>query len=144
MKKILVVYYSKTGNTKKVAEKIFKILKADIDEIVVKGKHMLFQKKFEMNYKKNPSNYDLVIVSTPVWAFNLVPAVKKYLIENKNKIKKIAFFCTHAGIPGKTLSKMGKLSKEPIAVLDIKFTRFKQKVDPSYETKIKDFCEKIK
>ena len=144
MKKILIVYYSKTGNTKKVAEKISKILKADIDEIVAEGKHMPFQQKFKISYKKNPSDYDLVIVSTPVWAFNITPAVKKYLIENKNKIKKIAFFCTHSGMPRHVLFKMGKLSKEPIAVLDIKFNKFKQKVDSSYETKIKDFCEKIK
>ncbi len=144
MKKILVVYYSLTGNTKKVAEEISKNLNVDSDRVVVKGKHMPFQKKFEMSYQKDPSNYDLIIVGTPVWAFGPVPAVKKYLVENKKKIKKIAFFCTHAGIIGKTLPKMEESSKEPIAKLDIKFSRFRNIVEDSYEDKIKKFCEGLK
>lgn len=144
MKKILVTYYSNTGNTKKIAEEISKNLNADIDRIVVKGKHMPFQKKFEMEYKKNPANYDLIIVGTPVWAFGPSPCIKKYLTENKNKIKKIALFCTHAGIIGKTLPKMKEVSKEPIATLDIKFSKFRNIVEDSYENKVKEFCERLK
>jgi flavodoxin len=142
MKKILVVYYSKTGNTKKIAEKIAKLLNADLDEIVVKGNHMPFQKKFEMTYKKNPSDYDLVAVGTPVWSFGPPPALKRYLI--KNKIKKVAFFCTYNGILGLTFKQMEKLSKKPLATLKIIFNRFNKKEEKDWKNKLEKFCEELR
>ena len=139
MKKILVVYYSKTGNTKKIAEKISKLLNADIDEIIVKEKQISPRENFKMNYKKNPSDYDLIIIGTPVWGLRPVPAIKRYLTENENKIKKIAFFCTCGAIQGFTFSQMKKLSKNPIATLKIK----QKKINLS-DKKIKEFCERLK
>lgn len=138
MKKILVVYYSMTGNTRKVAKKIAKMLKADVDEIVVVGKHKMFTEA-NITYKKDPEKYDLVIVGTPVWAWTLTPAVKKYLEENKGKIKNIAFFYTYTGFAIFILNAMKKLSKKPLAKLGITERRL-----DSCEKKIKQFCEKIK
>jgi len=151
MRKILVSYYSKTGNTKKVAEKISSILNADIDEITdrknkkgLKGilreiKNLIFGKT-EINYKKDPKTYDLVIIGTPIWAWTLVPAVKKYL--EKNKLKEVAFFCTYGGHVGgtkKTFRDMEKLSNKPINVLGLTAEDIK-----SPEDKINKFCNELK
>ena len=150
IKKILIAYYSKTGNTKKVAEKISKILNADIDDIIDKtnregikgwvlgGRDAMKEKETEIEYKKDPSKYNVVIIGTPVWAFTLTPAVRTYLKDNK-KIKKVAFFCTNGGVPGKTFSEMENLCKKPIVTLSIK----ENELDSS-EIKIKEFCNKIK
>jgi flavodoxin len=150
MKKILVVYYSKTGNTKNVAEKISKFLKTDIEQIIDKtdrsgikgwlmgGRDAMKKKDTKIIFKKNPSKYDLVIIGTPTWAWTVTPAVRTYLRKNK-KIKKVAFFGTNGGTPGKTFSQMEKLSKKPIAVLSIN-----EKNITSSDINIKNFCDKLK
>jgi len=149
MTKTLIAYYSRTGNTKKVGEKISKMLNADIDEIIDKtsrdgikgwligGRDAMREKETKIKYKKNPSKYDLVIIGTPVWAFTLTPAIRAYL--GANKMKRVAFFCTHGGSPGKTLAEMENLSKKPIAILSIK-----DKEINSSDIQIKNFCKIIK
>ncbi len=148
-KKILVVYYSKTGNTKKVGRKISELLKADTDEIIDKtdrsgikgwifgGRDAMKEKDTEIKFKKNPLNYDLVLIGTPIWAFTLTPAIRRYLKDNK--FKKVAFFYTHGGAPGKTFAEMEKLSKKPIATLEVHERELN-----SSDSKIKLFCDKLK
>jgi flavodoxin len=150
--KILIVYYSKTGNTKKIAKEIAKNLNADLDEIKdlqyqgwnVLGK-VMFKKETKIKYKKNPLKYDLVIVGTPVWAWNITPPVRTYLNKNKSKIKKVAFFCTYGGNSGKTFESMEKLSKKPLAILKLKFKQFqKREINSGDMKEIKKFCKKVK
>jgi flavodoxin len=103
--KSLVVFYSRTGTTKKVAEAISKKLNADIEEIVdlksrkgilgfFSGGKDAFKKELTKIKKteKNPADYDLVLIGSPIWAGTMVPAVRTYL--NDAKIKKAAFFAT--------------------------------------------------
>ena len=47
--------------------------------------------------KKDPAKYDLVIVGTPIWAWNVSSPVRTYLTENKGRFRKVAFFCTMGG-----------------------------------------------
>ena len=47
--------------------------------------------------KKHPADFDLVFVGTPVWAWNLVPAVRSYFSTVDLKGKPIALFCTMGG-----------------------------------------------
>ncbi len=149
--KTLVVYYSKTGNTRRIAEKIANILKADSDEITDRkkrtgiigfmggGRDAMKGNLTEISCKKNPENYDLIIAGTPIWASTLTPAVRTYLHSNRDKINKIAFFCTGGGQVGKTFRDMEKLSKRPLAALSIN-----DKSIDSSDDKIKSFCERLK
>jgi len=158
--KLLVVFYSRTGNTRKVAIEIMKNLKAEIDEIIDKtnrsgaegwifgGGDATLKKSTQIDYKKDPKKYDLVIIGTPIWAFTLTPAVRTYLIENKVRFNKLAFFSTSAGAGIKrTFKEMGKLSKKPLMTLAIKSKAWSVTLhldkDNNLE-KIKDFCNKIK
>jgi flavodoxin len=106
--KSLVVYYSRTGKTRIVAEQIAKKLNADIEEIVdLKNRRGIIgylsggkdaMKKTLTKIKKsvkNPLGYDLVVIGTPIWASKMVPAVRTYL--KNSKIKKAAFFYTAGG-----------------------------------------------
>ncbi|HWS48845.1 MAG TPA: hypothetical protein VN174_02255 [Candidatus Methanoperedens sp.] len=107
--KTLVVFYSRTGNTKKMGQLIAKKLDADLDEIIDNknrkgilgfifgGRDALREYLTDISFSKNPSNYDLVIVGTPVWAGSSTPAFRTYLTENKNIIKKAAVFVTSGG-----------------------------------------------
>ena len=79
--KSLVIYYSRTGNTKFVAEEITAELGAYIEEIVdLKSREgrpgwLSATRDGTGNRQTNiaetkryPTNYDLIVVGTPVWA----------------------------------------------------------------------------
>ena len=64
--KSLVIYYSKTGNTEKVARAIAKGLEADLKRV---------------EEVHDVSGYDLICVGTPVYGFAPAKPVKKFLEE---------------------------------------------------------------
>lgn len=149
--KTLVVYFSRTGNTKKVGEEIARILKADVDEIkdekdrrgifgyLKAGKDAMGKKLTKISYKKKPENYQRVIIGTPIWGWRMCPAIRTYLWENKDKIKKADYFCTQGGNGGdKTLEEMegilGKGRKLILLEKEVKSGEFKKKVE--------EFCSK--
>jgi flavodoxin len=132
--KALVVYYSRTGNTKKTGEDIAKALKADSEEIIdKKGRKgpLGFMSAGRDATKKNlttigpvhkdPAKYDLVIIGTPIWGSNLSCATRTYISQNKSKFKKVAFFCTAGGgLNGSAFKDMEELSgKSPKATLEL-------------------------
>lgn len=155
--KTLVVFYSRTGNTKIVADKISKILNADIEEIIDKknrkgilgwlrsGRDSTLKKTAEIEFWKNPIDYDLVIIGTPIWAFSMAPAIRTYLSENK--FNKIAFFSTSGGSEGEKIFKeMEKISEEPIATLSLLTKNWPAEIDLEKEEnseKIEEFCNKV-
>lgn len=106
--KSLVVFYSRTGTTKKVAIEIAHKLGAELEEIIdlkdrkgaigwlSGGKDAFKKNPTEIKkIEKNPKDYDLVVVGTPVWASTMAPAIRVYL--STAKIKKAAFFVTMGG-----------------------------------------------
>lgn len=156
-KKILVVYYSRSGNTEVVAEQISGILGADIEKIIDKKEKSgflffisatldsLFKKTPKIdNIKNDPSKYDLVVVGTPVWFYTMTPTVRTYLTDNKDKFKKVAFFTiADATKPEKPVKKMEKVIGKKCAG----FTGFDkhQIVDKKiYNKKLTEFIDKIK
>ena len=83
-KKVLVVYYSYSGNTRKLGRAIAEALGADAEEIVdLKQKHgpaLFLVGGFKAFLKRttkiasathDPRAYDLVIVGSPVYAGNM-------------------------------------------------------------------------
>ena len=125
--KTLVVFYSRSRTTKRVAQEVAKALNADIDELIDKksrkgilgflraGYDATRGKTTEIEFEKDPYDYDLVIVGTPIWNGRVTPAIRTYLLWNREKIKNAAFFSTCAGRPGKCLEQMEELwGKKPI------------------------------
>ena len=107
--KALVVYYSRTGNTKRVAEMIAGALKADLEELVDKrgregflgylrsGRDAIRDKTTELkSLQHQPGDYDLIFGGTPVWASRPAPAVRAFLESQDLSGKKAALFCTMA------------------------------------------------
>lgn len=108
----LVVYYSRTDITKKLAEEIAGRLNADIEEITstVKydgkigyaraGKDAMTVKIIEIgDLKYNPSNYDVVYLGVPVWAGKAANPLISYIKQNEGKFNNVKFFVT-AGSSG--------------------------------------------
>ncbi|MFW9948004.1 MAG: flavodoxin family protein [Candidatus Odinarchaeota archaeon] len=112
MKRILVVYYSLTGNTKFIAEHISNALNADIEEVKpIKelnpesgSKYFWGGMKAKMKTKPklndlihNPLEYDLIIIGTPVWAWTLSPPIRSYCSEFELKDKNVALWTCSGG-----------------------------------------------
>ncbi|HSW60620.1 MAG TPA: hypothetical protein VLJ60_07455 [bacterium] len=108
--KVLVVYYSRTGTTEKIGGLIASAVKADVEKLVDKkdrsgvwgylvgGKDAGFDNETELGeLKYDPGDYDLIIIGTPIWAWNMAPAVRTYITKNKDKMKNVVFFTTSGG-----------------------------------------------
>jgi len=95
----------------------------------------------EISYKKtNFNKYKIIAIGTPIWAWNITPAIRTFLKQNKLK-NKLAFFCTMGGSGYKTAFKeMQKLSKKPFGTLALKSIEMKSK----YKIKSKHFVELLK
>lgn len=151
MEKILVIYYSRHGHTRIVGKKIAKTLKVNIEEIIdLKDRSKIIswaESSFDDQIRKptkikkpinQSSDYDLVIVGTPIWD-GVTPAVKAYL--SQNKFNKIAFFSTFGASEEDAFEVMAKLSKtEPIATLGLQDRQIILKEDDNL---IKKFCKEI-
>jgi flavodoxin len=145
--KILVVSYSRTGTTARLGEKIAQKLVAKTDAVIDEtdrngirgwlggGKDALFEKPTVVKFEKDPKEYDLVIIGTPVWVGTMTPAIRKYILENE--FAKVAFFATFAGNISKTFKEMEKLCKKPIAVLGVKDKDLESEL--AFE-QIEEFC----
>jgi menaquinone-dependent protoporphyrinogen IX oxidase len=105
--KILVVYYSWWGTTRKIAKALAETLSCDLEEIVEPRKRAWFlgyaRSVIEARQKRpsvimpahgDVSSYDLVVVGTPVWAWSVSSPVRAYLMANKDRLPAVAFFCT--------------------------------------------------
>jgi len=143
--KSLVAYYSRTGNTKTVAEAVANSLNADVEPISSdterKGMgRLVMQALFKVQARigqttKDPSLYDVVVVGTPVWAHTLSSPVRTYLAKNKSKFKSVAFFCTYGGSGSERALKnmesfCGKTAVGTLAVVekDVKSGEYMEKV----------------
>ena len=110
-KKYLVAYFSLSGNTKSVAEKIADCKNADLFEIKPVEEYptdyttVVNIAKKEKNNDYQPdlvdygdvSDYDVIFIGTPVWWYTMAQVVKAYVLHNDFSGKIIVPFCTHGG-----------------------------------------------
>jgi len=108
--KTLVVYYSRSGNTRKIAEELASVLKADVQELkdgksrngpigfLMAGREAMKKTPVELQpLAHDPAAYDAVVVGTPVWASTVCSPVRTFLEQNRSSLKKVAWFCTSGG-----------------------------------------------
>lgn len=111
-KKILIVYYSHSGNTREIANQIKEFSNGDIFEIQTVDEYpseyrvLTEQAKKEINadYKpalksklENVADYDVVFVGSPSWWSTIAPPVATFLTEHDLSNKIIIPFVTHGG-----------------------------------------------
>ena len=120
----LVVYFSYTGNTRMIANKIKEKINCDILEIktvipyssdydtVVNDEqngeasnHLPEIQEINVDLNK----YDEIILGTPVWWYRSAPAIRTFLTKNNLKGKTIKPFATNAGWLGRTFKEIEKL-----------------------------------
>jgi flavodoxin len=110
--KVLIVYYTYSGNTRKVAHEIHRMIGGDIVEIQPLAPYpdsydaVVEQAKRELHTRYRPelkarigdvSSYDTVFVGSPNWWHTIAPPVFTFLAEEDLSGKTIIPFITHGG-----------------------------------------------
>lgn len=154
-KKALVVFYSRSGNTRKAAGLISSALQCTKEEIIdTDGRegvfgfirsiyHTAIKQKAEIKPLSNdPSDYGMVVIGTPVWGGAPSAAVRTYLSQNAGRFKNVAFFCTAGGPNDAVFREMSSIcGKDPAAVLLL--TADELNKEPGLE-KIRRFADAVK
>lgn len=108
--KALIVYYSLTGTTRKLANRLADVLGCEVVNLPMFGSYKLDEGK----------KYDVVIVGTPIWLYAPGFPVSRFLSSNKDRLPAVAFFCTYQTTIGKSFEKMGrKCGKNPLGTLKL-------------------------
>ncbi len=134
--RILIAYYSRTGNTKAVAEEMAEDLggahllsiadsanrsgwrghlRCVLEAIVGHAAKLL-------PIELNPADYDLVVVGSPVWAAAVSSPARAFLRDYGTAMRRVAFFvtCDASAPPDRAFRQMRKLcGKAPVASLAI-------------------------
>jgi flavodoxin len=143
-KKMLVVFFSRGGVTRKVGEAIARSLGCPIEEILPQGRFASNQKVAQIQPpKRDPGQFDLIVVGTPVWGNAPTPPVRAYLKRFEGRLPKLAFFCTFGLFGGKgTMAKLEKLAaKSPVAT----FAAWRASTRrSSFPARLKEFTDKIR
>ena len=145
------------GNVRYVAEKVAKELGADLIELkpvkaypdkgamqfIWGGSAVTFKKKPDLEpYSFNASDYDLVIIGTPVWASNFTPPLRTFFEDNDLTGKKIAVIATSAGgDSSKCIQAVKEATKTDALAATLSLTDPKDRPSDDVEKKIGEFIE---
>lgn len=127
MTKVLVVYYSRTGHTRTVAQRLANTLGADLESIDEDVKSpqrgrfrsylksalegMLHLKASIRSPRHDASQYDLILIGTPIWFWSVSSPVRAYIARYRGDFRRVAFFCTCGGAGySKVLKELERLS----------------------------------
>lgn len=125
--KIIIVYFSLTGNTKKLAVKIYEFLKSknlevSLFELESKEKKSFLRNCFDaiinrhVPIEKIPpvENYECIAIGSPIWATKITPFVRSFINEIDLSNKNIFLFTTYgSGFgKGKAMNEFMKLIEE--------------------------------
>jgi flavodoxin len=155
MPKTLIVYHSRSGYTRRLAQSLAARLDADLDEI-----RIVQSLDGPLGYvmcaieaigglgpalrpaTRDPATYDLVVVGTPVWFWSLASPVRSWLEQHPLRGRRFAFFCTMGGSGASCVfSTMKKLAGgDPIATL----AQTDDEVDGSARAKVDGFIRTLK
>ena len=135
--KTLVVYYSRTGNTKKIGAEVAAALGADVEELM-DGKNRTGPIGFVMSGREamkkepvalkpldhDPADYDVVVVGSPIWAGTICTPVRTFLRQHRDSLKRVAWFCTSGSVEAETDGKgfaamTEESSLSPVAALGL-------------------------
>lgn len=132
MAKILVVYYSRTGHARRIAQDLAARCGADLEGIHDRTKRagvFGFMRSAVEAFREKPApiapatsdvgSYDLVVLGTPVWASHVSSPMRSFVQAHAAQFKRIAVFCTQGGNGGpKVLAEIAALcGKDAVATL---------------------------
>ena len=158
--KVLIVFYSLTGNTKSIAEKIrektggdlfeietVKTYPAEYSALIEEAKRELQKGDLPILKKSSPdlSKYDLILVGGPVWWYTVSTPVMSFLKNADFSDKKVSAFCTHEGGIGKIFSHFKEQARNAVVLDGLELYKPKQagkgKVDKALDSWLSKLAE---
>jgi menaquinone-dependent protoporphyrinogen IX oxidase len=130
MSRVLIVYFSRTGATRRVAAALATTLHADVEEIIDRSDRsgmlgilrcvldsVMRRSALIEPMRHDLTAYQMVVIGTPVWAGRVSAPVRAWLATYRHRLPRVAFFCTLAGRDGESaLKELCELAaKQPVA-----------------------------
>jgi flavodoxin len=155
MSRVLVVYFSRTGYTKTVAEGVATRCGADVEAVRERrsrGGGFGYLRSAREALKREPAeilpplhdvkDYDVVLFGTPVWAGHVSSPMRACLGKHGASLRRVAFFCTqHGSGAEKVLEEMAEVcGKRPEATLVLKDSEIRK---DSFELKLDSFIHAL-
>ncbi len=158
--KTLLVYFSYTGQTRLIANKIKNTLNCDIIELKPITPFSANYKEVVDEYQNNESDkkraeieninidldkYDKIIIGTPVWWYSITPVLREFLYKYNLEGKKVYPFATNAGWIGRTFKEIKEICSGDIqSELNIIFSEdYKEHKCLTKEEEIDQWIDKI-
>lgn len=158
--KVLIVYYSLNGNTTNIANELHRYLNSNILKLEPilesssKGLLKYFwqdqqvltkEKPLLKNYEIDFTSYDLIIIGTPVWSGSFVPAIKSFLINEKESLckKNLAIFCTYDSRSSRTFKEFKEFFKEYNNIVSEKGFSNSCKKNDLCQNRVSDWAEEL-
>jgi hypothetical protein len=155
-KQILVVYYSRTGMTRLLSNMLVDELDCAVEELtdlrprhgllglVSRGIDGALERHTQLApVREDPSQYELVIVATPVWNRSVCSAVRTYLNEHQGRFRRIAFALAQSSVGrSRVFQQMEELTgMAPITTLAVTESDF---LRGGYRRKVSRFASRIR
>ena len=154
--KTLIVYYSRTGRTKKIAEKIQSALDGEIDRIQdIKNREGKLGWLFAgidaeikattklKGVQLNPSDYDVIIIGSPTWNGHVSVPIRSYIQQYREDLAHVALFSTGDVDKLNAIEDMKEMLMKRV-LTSMHFIREKEIDNNKYHEKVETFVEKIK
>jgi flavodoxin len=106
----LIVYYSRTSHTRRLAEAIAHATGWDLEPVIDmrprRGALGYVRSALEAATarltplgptRRDPRDYDVVVIGTPVWSASLSSPIRTYLEQHRAELGTVAFFLTGGG-----------------------------------------------
>ena len=118
MQRVLIAYFSWSGKGKQVAESLSIEWNADVEVITDARRRAGWLGYLRSTWEAvrgipariettqfDPTNYDLVILGTPVWAGKMSSPIRSYIEQHSQRLNRVAVFVTQGGSGGEDVVK---------------------------------------
>lgn len=155
MKLCLIVYYSRTGVTAKVATALAQACGADIERIQDlrprDGAAGFLRSAWQGLRKvpgeiappqRRPADYPFILLGTPVWAGQMSAPMRGYILRQREHFRRVGLFCTAGRGEGQdALTSMAEMcNKLPVATMCL---RQSDVLSGHYQQALADFASEI-
>jgi flavodoxin len=154
-KEALVVCYSRSGTVRRVASHIAAALGAELELIEEVGSRLgvggymrsLLEAAAKglpaIRTRKDPGDYELVVLGTPVWAGTMSSPVRSYIFSHQGELQHARFFAVMGGRGGENAVREMQLASGSNAAAACVLTQ-REAVSELYRVKCESFIKALK